>query len=347
MKRALAIFICTMLFAATLILLPEQASAKGKGSSYAALSGITVTAGKLDHKFSAKRTAYKLTLAEADASVTVTPAKADPADTVTIDGMAAESVTAELQNGGKKTVKIQVTAPGKKSRTYTVKIARAKSTNCDLAGLTASAGALDKPFDPAALEYQLKLDAYTPTVVIEAAKSVPLSVLKIDGSQTAKKTYSLNPGEKRTVKITVRAQSGATRTYKVRIARDPNTVNSQVEALFDFAKHYLGTPYIRGGKGPDSFDCSGFVYYCLKGIGLPQKYMTSAAWAKSEYTTLPALTEMVPGDILCFKGHVGIYLGENTMIDCVPSAGGVRIASCATSYWTESFISGKRVLAAN
>ncbi len=118
-----------------------------------------------------------------------------------------------------------------------------------------------------------------------------------------------------------------------------------VEGLIEYAKTLMGKPYVRGGKGPDVFDCSGFVYYALNQSGYSIGYMTSGGWGSSGYTTIGSMSDLQRGDIVCFNGHVGIYLGDGDMIDSRPSAGGVVITEDIfnTSYWTRNFKSGKRI----
>ncbi|HMM30260.1 MAG TPA: peptidoglycan-binding protein [Clostridia bacterium] len=118
-----------------------------------------------------------------------------------------------------------------------------------------------------------------------------------------------------------------------------------VEALLEVAKSKLGANYVLGAKGPNSFDCSGFVYWCLNQIGVRQGYLTSAGWAaSSKYPIIDSMKDLKAGDIIVFKGHVGIALGNGKMIDCAPSDGGVRIGNLSHSYWQRNFIRGYRVL---
>jgi peptidoglycan DL-endopeptidase CwlO len=135
-------------------------------------------------------------------------------------------------------------------------------------------------------------------------------------------------------KPTVKKPSGPTATA------DPDP--SKVEALIAFALTQQGKPYVRGGKGPDSFDCSGFVYYCLKSIGMNIHYMTSAGWAVSSWPRV-AKADLKRGDILCFRGHVGIYMGNNQMIDASSSQGKIRVVTTSSKYWNKYFRCGKRV----
>ena len=127
---------------------------------------------------------------------------------------------------------------------------------------------------------------------------------------------------------------------------DPDS--DKADKLIKFAKTLLGKEYTRGGKGPDDFDCSGYVYYCLnksdvKSIG----YMTSGRWAKSSYPRIDKIGDLERGDIICFKGHVGIYMGNGKMIHASSSADKVIIndGSIFSSSWCKrNFICGRRVL---
>lgn len=117
-----------------------------------------------------------------------------------------------------------------------------------------------------------------------------------------------------------------------------------VSAFLDAAYAQVGKPYVTGGKGPDSFDCSGFVYYALQQSGNGIGYMTSGGWAGSGYATVSSMSDLQPGDIICFSGHVGIYAGGGTMIDASSSKGQVVVRDCTGSWSRNNFICGKRPL---
>ena len=124
---------------------------------------------------------------------------------------------------------------------------------------------------------------------------------------------------------------------------DPDS--DKADKLIKFAKTLLGKEYTRGGKGPNDFDCSGYVYYCLnksdvKSIG----YMTSGRWAKSSYPRIDKIGNLKKGDIICFKGHVGIYMGGGKMIHASSSADKVVIGNAFSSWSKRNFICGRRVL---
>ena len=134
---------------------------------------------------------------------------------------------------------------------------------------------------------------------------------------------------------------------------DSSASKKGVEKFISIAESKLGCKYVRGAKGPDQFDCSGFVYWCLNQAGVRQSYMTSVAWRScSKYKRINYMSDLRRGDVLVFKGinmsrgHVGIYLGDGHMIDASSSGGVVRITkeSVLTSkYWLEHFLMGYRI----
>ncbi|EPR11929.1 peptidoglycan-binding protein [Ruminiclostridium papyrosolvens] len=123
-----------------------------------------------------------------------------------------------------------------------------------------------------------------------------------------------------------------------------NFVSPSVERLISVAKSKLGSRYVYGAKGPNTFDCSGFVYWVLKNSGVRQGYMTSGGWAgNGRYKRISSMSSIKRGDIITYNGHVGIALGGNQMIDASSSQGRVRITNITSSYWTRNFVCAFRI----
>ncbi len=121
-------------------------------------------------------------------------------------------------------------------------------------------------------------------------------------------------------------------------------VSPSVERLISVAKSKLGSRYVYGAKGPNTFDCSGFVYWVLKNSGVRQGYMTSGGWAgNGRYRRISSMSNIKRGDIITYNGHVGIALGGNQMIDASSSQGRVRITNITSSYWTRNFVCAFRI----
>ncbi len=116
-----------------------------------------------------------------------------------------------------------------------------------------------------------------------------------------------------------------------------------VESLIAVAKSKLGSPYVWGAKGPNSFDCSGFVYWCLNQVGVNQSYITSSGWRNvGRYTKITNFSDIQAGDIVVVSGHVGIAAGGGTVIDASSSNGRV-IHHSLSSWWANNFICAWRI----
>lgn len=118
--------------------------------------------------------------------------------------------------------------------------------------------------------------------------------------------------------------------------------NSEV---IDVALSKLGSPYVWGNKGPTSFDCSGFVYWCFKQIGISVPASTSAYSSYRGTANEISLSEIQPGDILHRfagelgkeTGHVAIYLGNGEYIHAAGEKWGVIKGSNINSSFVRAF----------
>ena len=81
---------------------------------------------------------------------------------------------------------------------------------------------------------------------------------------------------------------------------------------------FVGTPYRWGGRGPHSFDCSGFVAYVYGHFGVDMPASTAGYWNFGERVSAE---DARPGDIVLTPGHVGIYAGGNLVLEA-PNASG-------------------------
>jgi cell wall-associated NlpC family hydrolase len=118
--------------------------------------------------------------------------------------------------------------------------------------------------------------------------------------------------------------------------------------IIKVAKKYLGKPYKYGATGPNSFDCSGFVYAVSKevGINIPR---TSIAQSKIDGEKL-SKDEIREGDLLFFdtseKGHVnhsGIYIGGHKFIHASSGKAKSVTTSSLDGWYKDKFKWGKRV----
>lgn len=113
----------------------------------------------------------------------------------------------------------------------------------------------------------------------------------------------------------------------------------------------LDKPYVWGKDGPDAFDCSGLLSYCLRLCGIsvsktdPEGYSRVEAWPVIEKASF-----LKKGDLVFFKSdgsdavvHAGISLGSTYFIHASSSSGKVTMSSLSEPYWERNFLFGRRV----
>ena len=123
------------------------------------------------------------------------------------------------------------------------------------------------------------------------------------------------------------------------------TVSGSAGNLIAIASSKLGCPYVWGSKGPNSFDCSGFVYWCLNQAGVGQSYLTSSGWRNpGRYQRISSIDQVQAGDIIVVSGHVGICAGGGTVIDASSSNGRV-VHRSISDWWRNNFIVAWRIFA--
>ena len=130
-----------------------------------------------------------------------------------------------------------------------------------------------------------------------------------------------------------------------------SSTSVSVDKVLDFAHQQLGKPYVWGAQGPNSFDCSGLIYYVYKNaanITLPR---TSVE--QSKFGTTVSKSNLKAGDLIFFDtngpnngavSHVGIYAGEGQLIHASSSNKKIVKVNMETSYWNNTYVIAKRVL---
>jgi peptidoglycan DL-endopeptidase CwlO len=115
------------------------------------------------------------------------------------------------------------------------------------------------------------------------------------------------------------------------------TTATQAGKAVAFAYSKLGCPYAFGGTGPcgSGYDCSGLTQaaWAAAGVSIPRT-------SESQWAGLPHVSSLQPGEIMVFNGagHVGIYVGNNELIDAPHT--GLDVELVAFSGWYQSTYDG-------
>ncbi|MFJ5714065.1 beta strand repeat-containing protein [Neobacillus sp. NPDC093127] len=194
-------------------------------SSNADLSNLTISNGTLSPAFNSGTTRYTVSVPNDVKNMAFTPTAADDFATVTVNGKSVESGSASTPinlGTGDNTITIVVTAQDGSTKTYTVVVKRAKSSNADLSNLLISDGTLSPTFSSGttgytvSVNYDVKDMAITPTVAGDFA-TVTVNGLGVE-SGSASNPINLGTGDN-TITIVVTAQDGTTKTYTVVVKR--------------------------------------------------------------------------------------------------------------------------------
>lgn len=109
-------------------------------------------------------------------------------------------------------------------------------------------------------------------------------------------------------------------------------------AIASYGLRFVGNPYVFGGNSLTSgTDCSGFVnlVHANFGISVPRQSGSLAGGGRAVSDS-----EKMPGDVVCYYGHVGIYIGNNQIVHASTPSSGIKVSNmyyrsvrCIRRYW--------------
>ncbi|SHE43654.1 Cell wall-associated hydrolase, NlpC family [Caloramator proteoclasticus DSM 10124] len=120
-----------------------------------------------------------------------------------------------------------------------------------------------------------------------------------------------------------------------------------VEQVEDIAKSLLGVRYVYGGTTTSGLDCSGFVQYVYKKMGV---VLPRTASQQARVGLAVSKDNLRKGDLVFFEtvsagiSHVGIYLGDGKFIHASSTKKGVTISSLDSGYYSERYRGAVRIL---
>ena len=121
--------------------------------------------------------------------------------------------------------------------------------------------------------------------------------------------------------MTQEVQENVQQTETTEVSAQPA---SNGQAIVDYACQFIGNPYVWGGTSlTDGEDCSGFVQsvFAHFGISLPRTtYDQIYAGVEVSYD------QAMPGDLICYDGHIGIYIGNGQIVNAQNPEQGIGIS---------------------
>lgn len=193
----------------------------------------------------------------------------------------------------------------------------------------------------------------TKNAIIAFQKRNKLTDDGLAGEKTLEKLYSDDAKissslQKAQASASAAAAKAEKEANKKKATPTPKT-ETKAEKVIKAAKSKLGCEYILGDRGPDTFDCSGFIYWCLRQAGVSCTRLNAAGFSnKTSWTKITSIDDLQKGDLIFFKSdessrvnHCGIYVGSGEMIDASSSYGKV-VRRALSSYWKRNFVCGRR-----
>ena len=125
---------------------------------------------------------------------------------------------------------------------------------------------------------------------------------------------------------------------------------AKAQKAVSLAKSKVGNSYVWGATGPNSFDCSGLMYWSYKqvGISLPRTAAAQAGVGKAV-----SKSNLQAGDLVFFHTsnrlgangitHVGMYIGNNKFVHASSPSSGIKISSLTENYYKSTYVCARRV----
>ena len=165
---------------------------------------------------------------------------------------------------------------------------------------------------------------YGENVDILECKGEYSKIRSIDGVTGYVKTYLLTDGEKREYKLLKFFDAGTVKLPFGSLLSEADIerlaipegryvpLSNRNFSVTDLALRFLGVPYLWGGGSDFGFDCSGFVQRLFRFIGteLPRNSDQQRDFTR----TVPDFDHAIPGDLVFFRGHVALYLGDGKIV---------------------------------
>jgi len=151
----------------------------------------------------------------------------------------------------------------------------------------------------------------------------------------------LYPGQR----LTIRSTTNLPPNRRIAASTEPSRGQKWGSAMLASAFRYMGVRFVWGGMSPRGFDCSGFIGFVMRSVGV----MLPRTAAELYVSGRPVPTdELRVGDIVFFEttrpgpSHAGIYIGKDQFIHSSSGFGRVTVTSMDYPYYRPRYLGARR-----
>ncbi|MBO5208526.1 MAG: C40 family peptidase [Lachnospiraceae bacterium] len=160
----------------------------------------------------------------------------------------------------------------------------------------------------------------TEFVKAESIEEEQARLAKEEAERKAAKEAARKAAEEASKSESSSSSSSEEKTYA------PPSGSASGQAVADFALQFVGNPYVYGGTSlTNGADCSGFVMSVYKNFGVSLPH--SSAADRNVGSAVNGLENAQPGDLICYSGHVALYIGNGQIVHASTSKTGIIVSN--------------------
>lgn len=191
--------------------------------------------------------------------------------------------------------------------------------------------------------------SYTEQAVSDFQKRNNLTVDGVAGPKTLDKIYSPDAKEASSASSSTPSTPSTSSSTKPKETKKASSSNNDADSAVALALSKVGCRYVWSTEGPNTFDCSGLVYYMLNNSGVSVSRLNAAGFAQeSSWDKITSIGDLKKGDLVFFRSpsssricHVAIYIGNGQIVHAATSKTGVKVSDLS-SYYQNNFVLGRR-----
>ncbi|MCM2426837.1 C40 family peptidase [Streptomyces sp. RKAG337] len=128
-------------------------------------------------------------------------------------------------------------------------------------------------------------------------------------------------------KLSVSSSSSSSGSSSSKVSSAASKASGSIASVISFLQAQVGKPYVMGGTGPSSYDCSGLVQAAFKTIGVE---LPRTSQEQSNSGTPVSISSLQVGDLVFWGGqgsayHVGVYIGGDQYLDAANPETGIGV----------------------